>query len=96
MTDNETRILCRIEGKVQGVGYRAWTRAFAVRLGVRGWVKNDADGNVSACFVGPQEKVRELIEQCREGPPGAAVTAIVEKLASADDAGDAASFDVRR
>lgn len=96
MPDNETRILCRIEGKVQNVGYRAWTRTSAMRLGVRGWIRNNADGNVSACFAGPREKVRELIEQCREGPSAAAVTAIVEKLASADDVGDTASFDVRR
>lgn len=95
MSDNETRILCRIEGKVQNVGYRAWTHAAAARLGVRGWIKNDADGHVSACFAGPREKVRELIEQCREGPPGADVTAITEKLATAEDVGGAAGFAVR-
>lgn len=96
MSDNETRILCRIEGKVQNVGYRAWTHAAATRLKVRGWIRNDADGHVSACFAGAQEKVHELIEQCREGPPGAAVTAITEKLATADDVGGSASFSIRR
>ncbi len=96
MPDSETRILCRIEGRVQNVGYRAWTREAAMRLGVHGWIRNDADGSVSACFAGHREKVRELIEQCREGPSGAAVTAITEKLATADDVGAAAGFDVRR
>ena len=88
MPASKTYIFCRIEGKVQQVGYRAWTRARAGSLGVRGWVRNEADGSVSACFAGAAQDVRALLEQCREGPPGAAVTGITERPASDADAGD--------
>ncbi len=96
MPDNETHVLCRIEGRVQQVGYRTWTQAAAARFGVRGWVKNETDGSVSACFAGPAQNVRALIEACREGPPAAAVTAVIERPAS-DANADAGGgrFDVR-
>ncbi len=95
MSDDETHILCRIEGRVQQVGYRAWTQASAARLGVRGWVRNESDGSVSACFAGPTQSVRALIEACREGPSAAAVTAVIEQPAPTADTGDGDCFDVR-
>lgn len=63
----------RIEGRVQGVGYRAWTVGNARELGLDGWVRNREDGTVEALFKGPQEKVSAMIERCSEGPPAAKV-----------------------
>lgn len=63
----------RIEGHVQGVGYRYWTELAATGLGLNGWVRNRRDGGVEAVFSGPAEDVAEMIERCHEGPPAAHV-----------------------
>ncbi|HHT9120644.1 MAG TPA: acylphosphatase [Candidatus Hypogeohydataceae bacterium YC41] len=63
-----------IEGRVQGVFFRANTCQKAEELGLTGWVKNTRDGQVEAVFEGPKEDVEKIIEWCRKGPPGAVVT----------------------
>jgi acylphosphatase len=74
-----------IHGRVQGVGYRAWTEYTAQERGVAGWVRNRRDGAVEALFAGMEDDVRAMIEACREGPPGAHVQAIDQLSAGADD-----------
>jgi acylphosphatase len=74
-----------IRGRVQGIGYRAWTEAMAAEQGVEGWVRNCRDGSVEALFAGPEEIVLTMIELCREGPPGARVDAIDQREASSED-----------
>jgi acylphosphatase len=74
-----------IRGRVQGVGYRAWTEAMAEERGVEGWVRNCRDGSVEALFAGPEEIVLTMIELCRAGPPGARVEDIDQREASSDD-----------
>ena len=66
----------RIAGRVQGVGYRAWAIETAQRLGLRGWVRNRADGTVEALVVGADDAVATMIEACREGPYAARVREI--------------------
>lgn len=60
-----------VEGRVQGVFYRAWTRKNASKLDLKGWVKNLDDGRVEAVFEGSKEKVEEMVERCRDGSPAA-------------------------
>ena len=72
----------RIEGRVQGVGYRYWTERTAAALGLSGWVRNRRDGSVEAVFSGTPDKVADIIVRCRQGPRSAAVTAV----ASAEEA----------
>ncbi len=60
-------------GRVQGVFFRSETRYEAKRRGVKGWVRNVPDGRVEAVFEGEENHVKELIEFCKRGPPGAAV-----------------------
>jgi acylphosphatase len=74
-----------IRGRVQGVGYRAWTEYAALERGIAGWVRNRRDGAVEALFAGMQDDVRAMIEACREGPPGSRVQAIDQLSAAADD-----------
>ena len=62
-----------ILGRVQGVWYRASTKQKAEELGLTGWVKNTADGNVEAIFEGEKSTVDEMIAWCRVGPPLAQV-----------------------
>ena len=65
-----------VRGRVQGVGYRAWTEDMAERLAFEGWVRNRRDGTVEAVFAGPEHAVATAVEACRAGPRGAYVTAV--------------------
>ena len=74
MPDRAVRVI--IEGRVQGVGFRAWTAREAERLGARGWVRNRSDGSVEAMFIGAPVAVEALIGACRRGPRMARVDAV--------------------
>jgi acylphosphatase len=74
-----------IRGRVQGVGYRAWTEVTALDHGLEGWVRNRRDGTVEALFIGPEENVGTMIEACRNGPPGSRVNSIDQRQASVDE-----------
>ena len=75
----------RIEGGVQGVGFRLWTERVADDLGLTGWVRNRRDGSVEALFCGPADHVADMLQRCRQGPPSARVTE-VKILAEGDTA----------
>ncbi|AFZ43834.1 acylphosphatase [Halothece sp. PCC 7418] len=62
-----------ISGKVQGVGYRLSTQSEAVKLGIKGWVRNVFDGSVEAVFEGEPKAVDQMIQWCHQGPPAAVV-----------------------
>jgi acylphosphatase len=66
----------RIEGGVQGVGFRLWTERVAHDLGLGGWVRNRRDGSVEALFCGPADHVANALERCQQGPPSARVAAV--------------------
>ena len=74
-----------IHGRVQGVGFRAWTEMTAVEQGLEGWVRNRRDGAVEAVFAGAEEVVRAMIELCRAGPSGARVDVINQLDAGSAD-----------
>jgi len=65
-----------VEGRVQGVWFRQTCRERARAVGVRGWVRNLADGRVEAVFEGAPSAVEAMIAWCRTGPPGAVVTGV--------------------
>ncbi|HZJ12697.1 MAG TPA: acylphosphatase [Methyloceanibacter sp.] len=69
-------VTVRIEGRVQGVYYRAWTDQTARALGLDGTVRNASDGSVEAVFSGPAEIVAEMLRRCADGPPDAKVSAV--------------------
>lgn len=62
-----------LSGRVQGVGFRAWTERRARELGLSGWVRNLRDGTVEALFHGPDDVVHDMVGQCRRGPARARV-----------------------
>jgi len=74
-----------IRGRVQGVGYRAWTEVTALERGIEGWVRNRHDGSVEALFSGDEDDVAAMIAACRCGPPGARVEAIDQREATPDE-----------
>jgi acylphosphatase len=77
MSETATRtVSVKIEGRVQGVYYRAWTEQTARSLGLDGWVRNAPDGSVEAVFSGPTANVDEMLRLCEQGPPDARVTKV--------------------
>jgi len=75
------------------VFFRYNTAELARRLGVTGWVRNMPDGRVEAVFEGDREKVEEMVNFCRRGPPAAVVTDIEVKRE--DYKGEFSRFEIR-
>ena len=65
-----------VQGRVQGVFFRASTRDEAVRLNLNGWVRNLPDGRVEVVAEGDRPSLRQLTEWCRQGPPHAKVAGL--------------------
>ncbi|HEY1736606.1 MAG TPA: acylphosphatase [Methylovirgula sp.] len=74
MNDVVVRVVAH--GRVQGVGYRAFTESEAHARGVEGWVRNRSDGTVEAVFAGAKSAVDDLCAVCRLGPPNAHVASL--------------------
>lgn len=66
----------RISGKVQGVWYRASAKDEAVRLGLKGQVWNEPNGDVGVWVQGIEQVINAFIEWCHHGPPLAEVIAV--------------------
>ena len=62
-----------IEGKVQGVFYRATAKDKAEKLHIAGWVKNTSEGAVEITCQGEEKSLQEFIAWCRKGPSQARV-----------------------
>ena len=65
-----------IEGRVQGVGFRASCHRRALELGLRGWVRNRLDGSVEVQVEGPPQDIAELRAWCEKGPPRSQVVRV--------------------
>jgi acylphosphatase len=57
-----------VQGRVQGVGYRAFCLREAQALGLAGWVRNEEDGSVKLAISGAEESFHCLLERLRRGP----------------------------
>lgn len=62
-----------VSGYVQGVFFRKFTKEHATSLGLTGWVKNLPDGKMEIVAEGGKDKLKELIELVKKGPPLARV-----------------------
>ena len=87
---NAVRYLVR--GRVQGVGFRWFVSSAAVRLGVRGWVRNLPDGSVEVVAAGSPDALASLERSLRNGPPAAHVAEVI--AAPATDPTEA-GFEIR-
>jgi acylphosphatase len=65
-----------VSGRVQGVNFRASTRAQALSLDIRGYARNLRDGRVEVLAEGEAESLVELEDWLQHGPPGARVTGL--------------------
>ena len=73
-----------IRGRVQGVGFRAWTKGQAELHGLAGWVRNRRDGTVETVLAGAPETVELMLAVLREGPRGGLVDAVAVEEAGED------------
>ena len=69
------RVRVKVNGRVQGVFFRANTEKQAKSLGLTGWVKNTDDG-VEVLVEGDDKKIQELIDWCHKGPMFAKVESV--------------------
>ena len=88
------RVHLFISGRVQGVGFRNFTRRTAQTLGLTGWVKNLKDGRVEAIVEGPSGQVDQLLMKVRRGPRRARVTRVA--IEEEQPSGEFSKFEVRR
>jgi acylphosphatase len=79
------RLEATVRGRVQGVGFRHFTRRTARELGLVGFVRNDPDGTVTVVAEGPRAKLDEFVGALHEGPRSAIVENVETMWASARD-----------
>ena len=91
---NPGRAHLRIHGFVQGVSYRTYACDEALRLGLTGWVRNHANGDVEAVAEGAADALESFVRWCRTGPSDARVESI-ERI-DAPATGEFRSFSVTR
>ena len=89
----QVRARILVSGRVQGVGFRAVSAHKARKLGLRGWVRNLADGRVEALAEGERAQVDQLIAWCRHGPRYAVVDEVQVEWEA--PAGALGPFDIR-
>ena len=71
----------RVSGLVQGVGFRYYSQKKALHLGLTGWVRNLAGGDVALLVCGAPERLDEFHEWLSQGPVRARVSGVeVEAL----------------
>ncbi len=82
-----------VRGRVQGVFYRASTKAKAIELGLKGWCRNEMDGSVYIHVEGEQPVIDQLIVWCQQGPQLAIVESCKVKPVEPEGFND---FQIRR
>jgi acylphosphatase len=67
MSDHDARLDAWVHGRVQGVGFRWWTRCRALELGLTGYAANLADGRVLVVAQGRREAGEKLLRLLEGG-----------------------------
>ena len=81
-----------VRGRVQGVGFRAFTRRNAMLLELKGEVANSPDGSVKAYIEGDDKRLKQMIHLLNEGPSLARVEEVA--VTPVEPKGKYRSFDV--
>ncbi|MGK8512100.1 acylphosphatase [Nocardia asiatica] len=91
--DEAVRLSAWVHGLVQGVGFRWWTRARALELGLVGHATNARDGRVHVVAEGPRTACERLLARLRSGDTPGQVRLVVESWEPAR--GDLTGFEER-
>jgi acylphosphatase len=88
------RVRVILHGTVQGVYFRDYCKAEALKLGLSGWVKNLKDGkSVEAVVEGNVEQVIEMVRWLKKGSPGSVISKV--EITEERPAGEIAAFNIR-
>lgn len=90
---DHARLSAIVRGRVQGVGFRYFTRQQALALSVVGWVRNEHDGSVALEAEGPRADLESLLQAIRRGPSAARVSDVDAQWSEAK--GTFSQFSVR-
>ena len=90
----QKRISAKISGRVQGVGFRYFTRELAREMGIVGYVRNTSDEGVEVVAEGQEGILARFIGLIRQGPPRAEVTDV--KISRSEPTGEFDAFYVKR
>ena len=82
---DDVRLGAWVHGHVQGVGFRWWTRARALELGLTGFAANKADGRVHVVARGPRESCQRLLDLLGGGTTPGQVDTVVHDWSAAGD-----------
>ncbi|MBM3144107.1 MAG: acylphosphatase [Chloroflexi bacterium] len=92
--DKQVRLHARVEGRVQGVGFRYFVLDTAQPLGITGWVRNRWDGAVEVLAEGRREDLDTLLEALRRGPRRYTTTKVEHEWLDATE--ELPPFSIRR
>ena len=81
----KNRVFVRIEGRVQGVGFRYFTQEKAQQFSLKGWVRNTHNGAVESVAEGNHADLEHWINFLRIGPGSALVTELTYEWSDAKD-----------
>ena len=79
----QVRLTAWVHGRVQGVGFRWWTRCRALELGLSGHAANLSDGRVEIVVEGSQDACVKLLDALRSGSAPGQVRQVHERFADA-------------
>jgi acylphosphatase len=79
LDDQNARVTAWVHGRVQGVGFRWWTRARACELGLRGYARNLNDGRVEVVAEGARTDCERLLDLLRSGRAPGSVDLVVDR-----------------
>lgn len=82
-----------VEGRVQGVAFRDYTRREATQLGLSGWVRNLRNGSVEVMLAGADRDIAAMLEWLKKGSPRARVDNLMVETVAADE--HFTTFDIR-
>jgi acylphosphatase len=81
-----------VSGRVQGVSFRYAALRQAGHVGVTGWVRNLTDGRVEIVCEGEARGMRQMVDWCHEGPPGALIEEV--EVAWEHPTGEFSTFEI--